>query len=136
PRGSKPPSSRRWFGAALILAALAGVIVGLFFYLRPDPEPVLLAFPVTQYSQNDWSPNPWAEADAHGIRERFSHDSAESFQNQEKARILRELNRAADDSRGKDKRRPVVVSLSALGTVADGTVYIIPGDARPEDPSG
>src|SRR5262245_36405261 len=135
-RGPKPVPSRRWLGTALVLAALAGVIVGLIFYFRPDPEPVLLAIPVTQYEHKDWPPNPWAEADARGVRERFGGDSAQAFQLQEKGRILGELSRAAEQSRGKDKGRPVVVYICALGAVADGTVYLIPGDGKPDDPTG
>src|SRR5262245_3157105 len=77
-------NSRRWFWAALAVAALAGVTAGLFVYLRPDPEPVLLAIPVMQYAHPDWPPNPWAEADARGLRERFGGDSAQAFQVQEK----------------------------------------------------
>jgi hypothetical protein len=126
--------SGRWLAAALLLAALAGVTAGLFVYLRPDPDPVLLALPVTQYAHPDWPPNPWAEADARGLRDRFGGDSAQAVQVQEKARIVRELNRAADDSRG--GRRPVVIYVSALGVAADGKVSLLPGDARPDDPAG
>jgi hypothetical protein len=118
-----------------VLLALAGLIAGWFFWIRPDSEPVLLAIPVVQYDPPDWPPNPWAEADAHAVRERFGTDSAEAFQFQQKARILGELNRAADDSHGRDKDRPLIVYLSALGTVADGKVYLVPGDSKPDDPT-
>jgi hypothetical protein len=127
--------SRKWLGAALLLAALGGVIAGLFVYLWPPPDPVLLAIPVTEYAHPDWPPNPWAEADARGFRDRFGGDSAQAFQVQEKGRILRELNQAADDSRGVNRRRPVVVYLSALGVAIDGKVHLIPGDGRPDEPA-
>lgn len=135
-RGSAAGGSRRWLGAALLLAALGGVIAGLFFYFRPDPEPVLLAVPVTLYDHPDWPPNPWAEADARGLRDRFAGDSAQAFQIQEKARILRQLAAAADDSRGAAKGRPLVVYLSALGLAVEGKAFLIPGDGRPDDSSG
>jgi len=128
------PSSRRWLGAALVLAALVGVVAGLFFFLRPDPEPVLLAIPVTQFAHADWPANPFAEPDARGLRDRFGGDSAQAFQVQEKARILRELGRVADETRG--SRRTAVFYLSTLGTTFDGKPYLLPGDARPDDPSG
>lgn len=131
PAQARTTHARRWFWAAFVLALLAGVTAGLFVYLRPDPEPVLLAIPVTQYAHPDWPPNPWAEADARGLRERFGGDSAQAFQVQEKARILRELNRAADDSHG--TRRPLIVYFSALGVASEGKVHLLPGDARPDD---
>jgi hypothetical protein len=117
--------------AALVLAALAGAIAGLFFYIRPDPVPVLLAMPVTQYDSPDWPPNPWAEADASGLRDRFPEDSAQASQAQAKDSILARLRDAVEHSRGKG--RPLVVYLCLLGTVADGTPYLLPGDARPDD---
>lgn len=134
PGAAKAPPSRRWLGAALVLAALAGVAAGLFFFLRPDPEPVLLAIPVTQYSHPDWPANPFAESDARGFRERFGSDSAQAFQVQEKARILREIQRVVDETRG--GRRTAAFYLSILGATSDGKPYLLPGDARPEDPSG
>jgi hypothetical protein len=138
-RGRRPGGSggsRKWLGAALLLAALGGAIAGLLVYLWPAPDPVLLAIPVSEYAHPDWPPNPWAEADARGVRDRFGLDSAQAFQVQEKARILRELRQAADDSRGVYRRRPVVVYLCALGVAADGKVFLVPGDGRPDDPSG
>jgi hypothetical protein len=120
---------------AVLLAALAGVTAGLFVYLRKDPEPIFRAIAVTHYAHPDWPPNPWAGDDARGLRDRFGGDSAQASQDQERARILRQLTEAAEQSRS-DRRRPLVVYLSALGTVtADGTVYLIPGDGKPDDPS-
>lgn len=132
--GRAPGGAWRWVWAALVLAGLVGLIGGLFVYLRPDPVPVVLAVPVTQYAHPDWPANPWAEADARGLRDRFGGDPAQAFQVQEKDRIRRELTRAADDSRGRS--RPVVAYISALGVAADGKVSLLPGDARPDDPAG
>lgn len=137
-RTAKPAERRgpaRWFVAAAVVLALGGAIVGLLTFVRPPAKPVLLALAVTQYSHPDWPPNPFAEPDAAGFRERFGADSASAVQVQERGRILRELNQIADDSRGTAKGRPVVVYLSALGTVQDGVVYFFPGDARPGDPT-
>lgn len=137
-RTAKPAERRgpaRWFVAAAVVLALGGAIVGLLTFVRPPAKPVLLALAVTQYSHPDWPPNPFAEPDAAGFRERFGVDSASAVQVQERGRILRELNQLADDSRGSAKGRPVVVYLSALGTVQDGVVYFFPGDARPGDPT-
>jgi hypothetical protein len=120
----------RWFFAALFVVGIGGAIAGLLFYLWPEKEPVVLAIPVTAYAQQDWPPNPWGEGDARALLERSPTDSIQTFQAQEKQAILRELNRAAEDPRG----RPIIVYLSALGVTADGKVYLIPGDGRPESP--
>ena len=133
PAARKTGGTWRWVWAALILSAILGTIAGLFVYLRPDPAPVLLAIPVTQYAHPDWPANPWAEADARGLREHFGDDSAQAFQAQEKARVLHELSTAADGSRG--VRIPRVVYLSALGVAAEGKVFLLPGDAKPDDPA-
>ena len=79
----------KWFAAALAVVALGGAIAGLLFYLWPDPAPVILAMPVTAYSQPDWLPNPWAEADARGVLDRSPNGAAQTFQAQEKQYILR-----------------------------------------------
>lgn len=120
----------RWFLAALLVVAIGGAIAGLLFYLWPERTPVLLAIPITAYAQADWPPNPWGEADARAFLERSPTDTTQSFQAQEKQAILRELNRAAEDSRG----RPIIVYLSALGVAANGKVSLIPGDGRPDSP--
>ncbi len=124
-------SRRRWLIAALVVGTLGGAIAGLLVYLWPDPPPVLLAIPVTAYDHPDWPPNPWAEADARGFLERAGGEGTQSFQAQEKQSILRELNRVADDARG----RPVVVYISALGISDGGKVSLIPGGGRPDEPS-
>jgi hypothetical protein len=123
-------SRRRWFAAALLVVLIGGTIAGLLVYLWPDPAPVLLAIPVTAYEHPDWQPNPWAEADARGFLEHAGGEGTQTFQAQEKQAILRELNRAADDARG----RPLVVFISALGIAESGKVHLLPGGARPDDP--
>lgn len=121
----------RWIAAALVVVALGGTIAGLLVYLWPDPPPVVLAIPVSNFEHPDWPPDPWAEADARGFLERAGGEAAQTFQAQEKAAIVRELNRVADDSRG----RPVVVFLTALGMSDGGKVFLIPSLARPDDPA-
>ena len=96
----------KWFAAALAVVALGGAIAGLLFYLWPDPEPVLLAIPVTAYTQPDWLPNPWA-ADARGVLDRSPNGGAD-VSAQEKQAILRELDAAGDA-----RKRPLLVYLDA-----------------------
>jgi hypothetical protein len=127
----RAPARGKWFAAALAVVALGGVIAGLLFYLWPDPAPVVLAIPVSAYDNPDWPPNPWVEADARGLVERATEGGIQTFQAQEKAAILRELDRVV----GEAGRRPLVVYLAALGVVANGKVHLVPGDARPDEPA-
>ena len=130
---AKAGGGRKWAVAALVVAALAGGIAALFVIPRSQKDPLILALPVGEYKHPDWPPNPWAEADARRLRDRFSADSAQAFQAQEKEPLLRELA-AAVQAAGKDAR-PLVVHLSALGTVHAGTPYLLPADAAPDRPA-
>lgn len=132
PKG-KSGGGMKWAAAALVVAALAGGIAALFVIPRPQKDPLILALPVCEYKHPDWPPNPWAEADARRLRDRFSADSAQAFQAQEKEPLLRELA-AAVQTAGK-AARPLVVHLSALGTVHAGTPYLLPADADPDRPA-
>jgi|GEM_PF-2058188 len=133
--GTPKPARMRWFAAAFVLLGIIGLIVGLFVFRGKQPDPVLLAIPITQYTHPDWPANPMAEHDVRAFRDRFGGDSAQALQLQEKARILRELNHLADDSRGANQGRPIVIHLCALGAVTDNGVSLIPGDGIPDEPS-
>ena len=123
----------RWVVAAFVVAGLAGAMAGLFVYLQPDPEPVVLVLPITQYKHADWPANPLADADAKSVFEAFPGQSAPAFPDQEKARILGAIQQVVDESRTKSKGRPIVVYLNALGLARNGAPYILPGDADPDD---
>ena len=126
----------RAFVALAVLLALAGVVVGLLFYLRPPPRPVFVSIAVTEYADRNWPVNPFARQDGDALRERFGSDSVQAFQSQERALVLAELNRLADATRrSEDAGRPVVVHLSALGLVHAGRVHLLPGTARANEPS-
>ena len=61
PAGKSAGGAKRWVAAAFVVAALAGAIAGLFVYLKPDPEPVVLVLPITQYKHPAWPANPLAD---------------------------------------------------------------------------
>jgi hypothetical protein len=136
PGRRKPAGNpRRWLLAALVVLGLGGVLAGLFFFMRPDPDPVLLALPVSEYADPGWPPNPWAVQEARAYGERFGDDSTKAFPDQEKARLLRALAQLAEDSRGAKKGQPIVAILTILGVARDGVPYLLPADAKPDDPS-
>ena len=132
-RGPLGPGARPWVIAAFVVAAIAGAIAGLFVYLKPDPEPVVLVLPITQYKHADWPANPLAESDARAFYEAFPGHAAPAFPDQEKARLLAAVQRVVDESLGKAKSRPLIVYINALGVARNGVPYILPGDADPAE---
>jgi len=135
PAGKSAGGAKRWVAAAFVVAALGGAIAGLFVYLKPDPEPVVLVLPITQYKHPAWPANPLADDDARGFFEAFPGRTAPAFPIQEKARILEAIRQVVDESRGPASGRPILVYLNALGIARGETPYILPGDADPEDDS-
>ena len=135
PAGKNSGGAKRWVAAAFVVAALAGAIAGLFVYLKPDPEPVVLVLPITQYKHPAWPANPLADADARGLFEAFPGRTAPAFPIQEKARILEAIRQVVDESRGPASGRPILVYLNALGIARGDTPYLLPGDADPDDDS-
>lgn len=133
-KNARAPSANRWFGAAFLLVAILGIIAGLLWYLRKSDPPQLVVIAVDQYLDRDWSPNPWAQAEATGAVAGFPTERGEVIQIQEREKILSELNRVAKPNKNWKPEAPVVVYLCMLGTVADGKVYFIPGDAKPDKP--
>jgi hypothetical protein len=118
------------FVGAILLAAVAGGVVGLLTYLRPAPKPIFLSLAVTEYADRNFPVNAFAQQDSESLRKHFGDDSVQAFQSQERDLILRELNQLADRSRGADKGRPIIIHLSAHGLVQGGAVYIIPGNGK------
>ncbi len=135
PAGKSGTGARRWVIAAFVVAALAGAIAGLFVYLQPDPEPVVLVLPITQYKRADWPANPLADADARSFFESFPGRTAPAFPDQEKARILGAIQQVVEESLTKSVGRPILIYLNALAIARSDTAYILPGDADPDDDS-
>jgi len=135
--GKKKPAGnpRRWLVAALAVLGLGGILAGLAFFFWPEPDPVLLALPVSEYADPAWPPNPWAMQEARAYGERFGDDGTKAFPDQEKARLLRALTQLADDSRGAKKGQPIVAILTIQGIAVNGVPYLLPADAKPGDPS-
>ena len=125
---------KKRFAALFVFLALVGVAIGLLTFPGCSKPPVLVSIAVTEYTHYGWPVNAWASQDAAGLRKHFAKDSAHTLQSQTKARVLRELNQAADLSKGEQKGRPFVIHFSALGIVREGEVYALPADAEPAQP--
>ena len=133
PHRPTPGPRRRWLLPAFLLLALAGALAAVIFQLGGEPEPVVVAIAVTQYDAPEWPSNPYAEQDARGFADRFAKPFL-AFERQGKAGILTTLRDAVTEANKGE--RPLVIYLSALGTVAGDTAFLLPSDARVEAESG
>jgi hypothetical protein len=124
---------RRFIALALLLAA-AGAVGGALFWIRPADPLVLLTFPIGEYKDPVWPPNPWAEEDSDALQEAFPNlaRGQKEYNYQELTRLPPRLH---EELQTVKPGQPVVLHLTALGAVHDGIVYILPGDAKPGDPS-
>jgi hypothetical protein len=132
PPGGKPPSTRRGKFLALLalFLALAGTIAGLIKWIRPVHEPSFLAIWVDQYEDPRIPVNSWAGQDRQALLN-VHWQEKNAFASQLRARLVSELR--ALEEKGD---RPLVVYLNAHAlTGDDGQVYVLPGDARLDEPA-
>ncbi len=137
PRAAAAPpgpgrGTRRFVAVALLLAA-AGAVVGALLWIRPAEPPLLLSVPVGEYRDPAWPPNPWPEQDTAAVQAAFpdlaGRETAYGFQ--ELHLLQSKLQALANVKAG----QPLIVHLTALAAAHDGAVHVLPGDARPGEPS-
>ena len=119
--------------AVIILMGAAGAVAAAMFWIRPADPPLLLTIPVCEYPDPAWPPNPWAEEDSDALQAVFP-----SAARPEKLYGSQELHLLQIKLQGLANRKAnqaAVVHLTALGTTRGGTVYVVPGDAKPDDPA-
>lgn len=134
-QGAHDPSAVSGRGAlrATVLIALlaaAGGLVGLYFWIAPPNPARLVTVPVFEYTDPAWPANACAEFDSALLRASFpgGTENAFNFQEHERLAALLESLKATSD-------RPVVLHLSALAVVRGNEVYLLPGHAKPDDPT-
>jgi hypothetical protein len=120
--------------AAVLIALLTvvGGLAGLWFWIARATPPRLVTVPVSEYTDSAWPANPWAEQDSDllcGLRGVFP-ESRKGFNFQERDRLIGLL----ESLRG-DAKTPLVLHLSALACTRGGVVYLLPGQARPDNPA-
>lgn len=115
------------------LLAIAGVLIGVFvWWFGAKPEPRFVSVPVGEYEHPAWPVNPWARQDADRLAGCFPGRSAVEFASQQQNKFRDLLVRLA--VRDADKARPLVLHVTALATVRVRKVYLLPGNAGPDDP--
>ena len=128
---SAPSRNRRLIPAAILFLGLLGTAAGIaVFVLRDDTKPLLLAVSISEHDAVEWPVNAYAKQSADRLRALFDRDSTQAFQDQEKNRFEASLARAV-----RQGRSPVVIHLCTCAVAWDDTVYLIPGNADPLEPT-
>ncbi|HEY3787857.1 MAG TPA: hypothetical protein VGL71_03335, partial [Urbifossiella sp.] len=119
--------------AGVVFFVLLGAFIGLMSWFGPVHRTVeLVALPVSQYDFITWGANPTAQGDAEQVRSQFSKGGL--AQDHQEAKNLRHLIAYLRDR--PDPNEPLVVYISALAIVRSDRVFLLPGDARIEQPEG
>jgi hypothetical protein len=114
------------------LLALAGLVVGLLFWVRPAPNPHFVPLWVTAYEAPQIPPIPNASQDLQALARGgyFANQPGSALSFRHGQRLLQELEQLTD------VHQPLVVYLSARALRAEaGEVFLLPGDADPDNPA-
>lgn len=118
----------------LILLSMGVVLVGslivgsiyLFGYAK---EPKLHCLPVSEYGER-WPSPFWYSHDARAMLDTVPESKQNFSVKQNKNDILASLSGLAGD-----KETATIIYLAGLGARRGNTVYLLPADARPDDPA-
>jgi hypothetical protein len=109
---------------AIMLAAL-GAIIGLMFFIGTFREPEIVSVPVTEYEPH-FPPNAFARQDGEVLRSLFNEGKTkEAFEHQERERLKHLPVNQTD---------PLVVQISAHALARGQEVFLLPGDAKVDEP--
>jgi hypothetical protein len=124
------PAERRrtaiFFLAGAFLAIGTVILIFMLLIKRPPPEPYFLTINISAYNASQYVPPPFGAQDSAVLMRHFTHKAQATSKDKKRLRTyLEELARPST--------RPVIVHISALALVRDETVYLLPGDADPDD---
>jgi hypothetical protein len=113
-----------------IMLALVGAIIAMLLFYGSFHPPHFVSIPVTEYDLH-YPPNAFALQDGEALRVFFDPErSKDAFEHQERDRFVRALQGLSAHADG-----PVVLHVSAHALARGEEVYILPGDALPDDPN-
>ncbi len=129
---TKQARQRKIYIIAVVILVLAATIAALLFYWHEPPRPSLVVLRIDQYHDPRIPLSQWAGQDREGLRNLgFAENNA--FTSQEKQLLRQQL---ADIGQNQPRKQPLVIYLSAYAVVQDdGTVAVLPADARLDDPT-
>jgi hypothetical protein len=125
----RPAGRRTWFIvlAGLFLAFVSAAIVWVLLLRPAPPPPFFLAISISDYNARQYPVVPFARQDGERILRHFP--AKKQAETKTKELLRRELDGLASRS------EPLIVQIAALALVRDGKVYLLPGDADPDDES-
>jgi hypothetical protein len=120
---------RRWFIALTgLLLALVATAAVLFLLLRPLPSsPFLLTIEIGEFNARQYPVLAFARLDGERLGRHFPDRRRAETKTREL--VVNELRALAG------RTEPLLVHLSALALVRDESIYLVPGDADPDDES-
>jgi hypothetical protein len=119
---------RQIFVVLACMLALVGVIAGWLLFLSPFRPPAFLTVAITEYNASRFPVNAFAAADSQALLERLPGSDAHDHQTL--ALLTERLNTLRNA-----KDRAVVVHLCGFARTGEGgQLYLLPADAKPEDP--
>lgn len=113
----------------LLAVVLTGSLIGgTYFLFGTAKKPKLFCIPVFEYQQ-PWPSPFWFFHDAKKLHETVNQEEQNLNLKQSKKMILNFL-----EGLSKEKESTTIIYLAGLGARRDNTVYLLPADARPDDP--
>jgi hypothetical protein len=123
---------RKIYLIAAVMLVLAATVAALLFYLREAPRPTIVVLRIDQYRDGRIPVSPWATQDRAALRN-LGLEEKNTFTSQEKELLKQEL---ADLGRKQPPEQPLLIYLCAYAAVRDdGTVAVLPADAKLDDPT-
>ncbi|MFL5246139.1 MAG: caspase domain-containing protein [Gemmataceae bacterium] len=131
-RQGSPRTSRRTqiILLTVVLLALIGMIAGWILWPTPFRAPYFLSIPMTEYTAKQFPVLAFTEQDSDVLLRHFPEENRkQAFQSQQRDLLVRELS--ALKAR---KEEAVIVHFRGHALERGKDVYLIPGDAQPDQP--
>src|SRR5439155_2892005 len=126
------PSNRRKqiFTLLAVMLALAGVLIGIIYLIRPTPRPYFVPIFISEYTKRQIPVNFQAESDRKALVEGNYFEHMSTFGSQERNQLMQELAKLRERS----PSDAVVLYVCAFAQASDkGEVLLLPGDFNPDD---
>ena len=123
---------RKIYVVGVVMLVMVATIAALLFYWHDPPRPSLVVLRIDQYHDPRIPLSQWAAQDREGLRNLGLAEN-NAFTSQEKQLLRQQL---AVIGQNQPSKQPLVIYLSAYAVVQDdGTVAVLPADARLDDPT-
>lgn len=129
---SGAPRSKRPVGlfllVGLLLTLVSFAIVWILLLRPPAASPYFVTITIGDYNSRHYAGLPFAAHDSELLLRHFPADAKKQAVTKSK-KLLREQLKTLDSL----AKQPLIVHLAALALVREGNVFVLPGDADPDD---